>query len=132
MAGKALEMGKIAEEKLNESKEKALAELGRIVDSRNRVDEAYRQAQLAYDKVQNAKNSSDRMSSELKDLLLLIDKFLEESNAKPSAIRNLAEQCTALQISLKPDEIEKLAREINETISSLTDIEGKWCLLGIG
>ena len=27
------------------------------------------------------------MSSELKDLLLLIDKFLEESNAKPSAIR---------------------------------------------
>lgn len=89
IAGKALEMGKIAEEKLNESKEKALAELNRIVESRNRVDEAYRQAQLAYDKVQNAKNSSDSMSMELKDLLLLIDKFLEESNAKPSAIRNL-------------------------------------------
>lgn len=42
IAGKALEMGKIAEEKLNESKEKALAELNRIVESRNRVDEAYR------------------------------------------------------------------------------------------
>lgn len=64
------------------------------------------------------------MSSELKDLLLLIDKFLEESNAKPSTIRNLAAECTALQISLKPDEIEQLARKINETISSLTDIEG--------
>lgn len=53
-------MGKMAEDKLNDSKEKALAELSRIADSRNRVEEAYRQAQQAYEKVQNAKNSSDR------------------------------------------------------------------------
>lgn len=46
IANKALEMSKIAEEKLNESKEKAMAELNRIVDSRNRVDEAYRQGNL--------------------------------------------------------------------------------------
>ena len=116
-------MGKLAEERLNDSKERALGELNRMLDSRSKVEEAWRQAQLAYEKVQAAKNSSDKMSGELRDLLQLIDKFLEESNAKPSVIRNLAEQCTALQISLTPEQILALTRQINETIASLTDID---------
>ena len=123
IAGKALEMGKLAEERLNESKERALAELNRMSESRQKVEEAWLKAKQAWEKVQQAKNSSDQMSDELKNLLQLIDKFLEESNAKPSVIRNLAEQCTALQISLTPEQIIQLTRQINETIGSLTDID---------
>jgi laminin beta 1 len=116
-------MGKLAEERLNESKERALAELNRMLESRAKVEEAWRQAQLAHEQVQAAKNGSDRMSGELRDLLQLIDTFLEESNAKPSVIRNLAEQCTALQISLTPEQVLALTRQINETLASLTDID---------
>ncbi|XP_045036688.1 myosin-7B-like [Daphnia magna] len=51
-----------------------------------------------------------------------IDEFLEESGASPADIRSLATDVLSNGISLRPEQITDLARRINDTISSLTNI----------
>ncbi|EEC18262.1 laminin beta 1 chain, putative [Ixodes scapularis] len=88
-------------------------------ESQRALDEAKK----AFERAQTAKNQSEDVSSDLQDLLDRIDKFLNEAGARPAEIRVLAEECTGLSISLEPEQIRELAREINQTIASLTDID---------
>ncbi|KAH6921814.1 hypothetical protein HPB50_005331 [Hyalomma asiaticum] len=84
---------------------------------------ALEEAKKAFARSQLAKNQSEEVGTDLQDLLDRIDKFLSEVGARPAEIRVLAEECIALTISLKPEQIRELAKEINDTISSLTDID---------
>ena len=52
-----------------------------------------------------------------------INEFLEQSGASPSDIRSLASDVLSKGISLRPEQITDLARRIQETIASLTDID---------
>lgn len=88
-----------------------------------RSDEALRKAIQAYEQSQHAKNTSRDTTTALQQLLDDIDKFLEEDGAKPSEIRTIAEQCLAMEMSLTPDQILDLARQINATMATITNIE---------
>ncbi|KAH7975672.1 hypothetical protein HPB52_004057 [Rhipicephalus sanguineus] len=84
---------------------------------------ALEEAKKAFERSQLAKNQSEEVGTDLQDLLDRIDKFLSEVGARPAEIRVLAEECIGLSISLKPEQIRELAKEINDTIASLTDID---------
>ncbi|RWS26837.1 laminin subunit beta-1-like protein, partial [Leptotrombidium deliense] len=123
IAGTALEFGKKADESLKGLREFVNKQWNSIQDAKSKADEAYREALNAYNKAMHAKSESENTTKDIQDLLDKIDEFLDKALAKPSEIRTLANECIAKDISLTPTEIINLARQINETILSITNIQ---------
>ena len=121
-AENALDLATKADGVLKEKEKKARNELNAIIDARHKSDEALREAKAAYDRAITAKNTSEDTTAEVQNLLEQIDRFLSEEASRPSEIRTMAEECLALEISLKPEQIQELAQQINLTIAGLTDI----------
>jgi coxsackievirus/adenovirus receptor len=121
-ADNALDLTTKADGVLKEKEKVARDELNRIIEARHKSDEALREAKAAYERAISAKNTSEETTLEVQELLDRIEEFLREEASRPAEIRTLAEQCLALEISLKPEQIQQLARQINDTISGLTDI----------
>ncbi|XP_077546511.1 laminin subunit beta-1 isoform X2 [Haemaphysalis longicornis] len=96
---------------------------GAVGSAEKESQRALEEAKRAFERSQMAKNQSEDVTTDLQDLLDRIDKFLSGARARPAEIRVLAEECIALSISLEPEQIRELAREINDTIASLTDID---------
>lgn len=124
LAGNALDLAQQSKETLDAMQDKARKELEGILNAKTKSDEALRQAILAYEKSLQARNTSQETTISLQSLLDEIDKFLAEEGAKPAEIRTLAEQCLAMEMSLTPDQILGLARQINETMAGITNIAG--------
>lgn len=79
-----------------------------------------REALLA---AESAQNRSEAAKAEVDELMNQIDEYLEQSGASPADIRSLATDVLSKGISLQPEQITDLARRINDTISSLTNID---------
>ncbi|RWS05481.1 laminin subunit beta-1-like protein [Dinothrombium tinctorium] len=122
-AENALDFGTKAEDKLITIQDKVRQQWNNIYEAKAKADEALREVQLAYQKAIFAKNESEDTTVQIQELLDKIEMFLDKSNARPAEIRHLAEQCTFLDISLTPAQILELARQINETIANLTNID---------
>ena len=122
-AADALEVATQSKEKLTELQEKARRELEGILNAKSKSDEALKQALLAYEKSLLARNTSHDTTISLQQLLDEIDKFFADEGTKPAEIRTIAEQCMALEMSLTPDQILNLAKQINDTMSGITNIE---------
>jgi coxsackievirus/adenovirus receptor len=121
-ADNALDLATKADGVLKEKEKVARDELNRIIEARHKSDEALREAKAAYERAISAKNTSEETTLEVQELLDRIEEFLREEASRPAEIRTMAEECLALEISLKPEQIQELARQINDTISGLTDI----------
>ena len=121
-AENALDLATKADSVLKEKEKTARNELTGIIDARQKSDEALREAKAAYERAITAKNTSEDTTQDVLSLLDNIEKFLGEEASRPAEIRTMAEECLALQISLKPEQIQELAQQINETIAGLTDI----------
>ncbi|KAI1305823.1 Laminin subunit beta-1 [Halotydeus destructor] len=122
-ASEALNLGNESRDKLSDLQDKARKELNGILGAKSRSDEALEKAILAYERALEARNTSKDTTEALQTLLGDIDKFLDEEGSKPADVRVVAEQCLALEMSLKPDEILGLARQINETMNGITNIQ---------
>lgn len=122
-ADNALDLAKASEKLLKEKEGAAKVLLGDVEDAKKDADEALEEARLAFERAQAAKNRSEDATEAIEDLLDKIEKFLSAGGAKPSEIRTLAEECLALSISLKPEQITHLAQQINDTIANLTNID---------
>lgn len=79
-----------------------------------------REALLA---AERAQNRSESAKAEVDELMSQIDDFLVQPGATPADIRALATDTLSKGISLRPEQITDLARRINETIASLTNID---------
>lgn len=122
-ADNALGLAEDADKTLRE-KEKQAAELqNNVAQAKKDADQARDEAQIAYDKALAAKNQSEDVKVDVEDLLDRIEDFLESGGSRPSDIRTLAEEVLNKSISLDPGQIRDLARQINDTIASLTDID---------
>ncbi|XP_071040425.1 laminin subunit beta-1 isoform X2 [Parasteatoda tepidariorum] len=122
-ADNAFSLAKDAEKEIREKEQKAKHLLGEIGEARKDANEALEEARLAFEHAQAAKNRSENATGVVEDLLDKIEQFLEAGGAKPAEIRDFAEQTLRLSISLEPEQISGLARQINETIASLTNID---------
>ena len=123
LAANALDLGNQSKEKLAQLLDKAKKELEGILGAKSKADEALRQAIAAYEMSQTARNKSQDTTLSLQTLLDEIDKFFAEEASKPAEIRTIAEQCLEMEMSLTPDQILDLARQINDTMSGITNIE---------
>lgn len=93
---------------------------------RQAEEEASQSVALASDALVAAESASNRSvtaKTRVDQLIVEMDKFLEASGASPADIQSLAEIVLNKGISLRPEQITDLARRINDTIQSLTDID---------
>ena len=123
LAASALELATKSKEKLKEMQEKAKKELDGALSAKSKSDEALRQAILAYEKSLAARNTSHDTTMLLQKLLDEIDKFFAAEASKPAEIRTIAEQCISMKMSLTPEQILNLAKQINDTMAGITNIE---------
>lgn len=72
---------------------------------------------------ENARNVSRDLRADLDKLLNDINEFTTGDRAKPSQIRQLADEIQNRSISLSQEEIMQLALQINQTILGLTNID---------
>ncbi|XP_054721557.1 laminin subunit beta-1-like [Uloborus diversus] len=122
-ADNAYDLAKDAEKVIREKEGKSKSLLTEVGEARQDADEALEEARLAHERAQAAKNRSENATGVIEELLDKIDIFLESGGAKPAEIRELAEECLRLSISLEPEQIRILARQINDTIANLTNID---------
>ena len=87
------------------------------------ADQSLALARVALDAAQQAQNQSETAKTQVEELIVQIDEFLELSGASPADIRSLANEVLKKGISLQPEQITDLARRINDTILSLTNID---------
>lgn len=118
----ALKYAEDAKKYINEKETKS-GELYRAVTQAMTDSKAAAEAaRIANDKVDVAKNASEMIIGESADLTNKLDKFLTLPRTTPSNIKDRATQALEKNIQLQPDEIRDLAKRINDTISSLTNI----------
>lgn len=122
-ASNALSLAQQAMELLNKKYDQAKLNLEDLMAAKNMSEEALRQAKLVMSDCELQKSKFDKIGNELNGIMDGVDKFNLMDGARPAEVRTLGTECLALSISLKPEQILDLARKINETISSLTNID---------
>lgn len=122
-ASNALDLAQQAMELLNQKYNQSKLNLEALLAAKNMSDEALRQAKLVMTDCELQKSKFDKIGNELNEIMDGVDKFSLMDGARPAEVRTLGTECLALSISLKPEQILDLARKINETLSSLTNID---------
>lgn len=122
-ASNALDLAQQAMDLINQKYNLAKLDLEALNEARNMSEEALRQAKQVLADCQLQKSKFDKIGQELNGIMDGVDKFYLIDGARPAEVRTLGTECLALSISLKPEQILDLARKINETISSLTNID---------
>lgn len=122
-ASNALELAQQAWDLLNQKYNQSKLDYDAIMEARNLSEEALKQAKAVLADCELQKSKFDKVGNELNSIMDGVDKFYMMDGARPAEVRTLGNECLALSISLKPEQILDLARQINVTISSLTNID---------
>lgn len=122
-ANNALDLAKQAMELLNQKYNQAKLNLDALLEAKAKSEEALRQARLVMTDCDQQKAKFDKIGHELNGIMDGVDKFALVDGARPAEVRTLGTECLSLSISLTPNQILELARKINETLSSLTNID---------
>lgn len=122
-ASNALDLAQQAMDLLNQKYNQSLLDLDALKEAKNMSEEALRQAKLVMTDCDLQKSKFDKIGNELNGIMDGVDKFALMDGTRPAEVRTLGTECLSLSISLKPEQILDLAKKINETISSLTNID---------
>lgn len=122
-ANNALDLAKQAMELLDQKYNQAKINLDALLEAKALSEEALKQARLVMTDCDQQKSKFDKIGQELNGIMDGVDKFSLVDGARPAEVRTLGNECLALSISLTPDQILELAKKINETLSSLTNID---------
>lgn len=122
-ASNALDLAQQAWLLLNQKFNQSRSDLDQLDEAKRLSEEALKQAKSVLADCELQKAKFDKVGHELNGIMDGVDKFYLMDGAKPAEVRTLGNECLALSISLKPEQILDLARKINETLSSLTNID---------
>lgn len=122
-ASNALDLAQQAMLLLNQKYNQSRLDLEALLAAKNLSEEALKQAKLVMTDCELQKSKFDKIGNELNGIMDGVDKFSLLDGARPAEVRTLGNECLTLSISLKPEQILDLARKINETLSSLTNID---------
>lgn len=115
----AMQAMALLDSKLNASRQN----LDALNEAKNMSEEALLRAKEVLAECDLQRTKFDKIGSELNSIMDGVDKFALIDGARPAEIRTLGVECFNLSISLKPEQILELARKINDTIASLTNID---------
>ncbi|XP_072165773.1 laminin subunit beta-1-like [Diadema setosum] len=122
-AEEALRRASEADGKLDNKKEEADSLLEEMMQAKDQTGAALDDAQRAYDAALMAKQEAEGGQTDLKDLINNITYFLGRARAEPDSVRLLVNQTLNTKISLSPEEIANLSRQIEEIIRTLLNID---------
>ncbi|XP_037091485.1 laminin subunit beta-1-like isoform X2 [Pollicipes pollicipes] len=122
-AANALSVAEDAARVLAESEREVDGLLRGVTMAKRAAEEAYNLAQMAFTGAELNHNRTQATKLRVEELLQQIGDFLSNDGASPEAIREMAQETLSKSISLRPEQITDLARQINSTISSLTNIQ---------
>ncbi|XP_065226755.1 laminin subunit beta-1 [Planococcus citri] len=110
--------------KLVQEKEAKVNELYRSINqARAEAKNAYSSTQDALKSAEMAKNESEIARNKTQMVIKELQKFVNSSGTTLANVRTTAEETMNKTIKLQPEKITELAQKINETVSSLTNIE---------
>lgn len=119
----ALSLARDAESLLRNRQTEAEEMMRGVRQAESESSSAQSLARAALEAAEAAQNRSESAKAQVDELVAQMDEFLVDSGAKPSEIRSLAVEVMGKSISLRPEQITDLAQKINDTISSLTNID---------
>merc|ERR1719347_272671 len=119
----AVKDAKEAEMLLKEKDLVAEEALNKISSVYGKVEKSSELAQEAYDMAYDAKNRSQSESERVDLLTKKIDDFLEDDNATPEQVKDVAEECLKAEMTMDTAAIQRLASQINEATGSVTDVD---------
>ncbi|XP_040566371.1 laminin subunit beta-1 isoform X1 [Lepeophtheirus salmonis] len=123
MAGTAVKSAEDADAILIEKDREAEQVLRDATKADLNTQRAANAAQVAYDRANEARNRSAGEMTRINELLEKIKEFTEGEKATPEDVKKLANECLAAEMSLDASEIQNLAGQINEAISSVTNVD---------
>lgn len=121
-AENALGFAQEASQHIHDKKAKAEELFRGISQAKGETETAKKKAQSAYDTALEARNRSEDTVQKSSEVVKKLQSFLNTPGATPAEIRNLALDAQNKNIQLRPEQIIDLAKSINSTIQSLTDI----------
>merc|ERR1712142_641565 len=119
----AIEFAEKAENELNRKEAEARETLDKVREANAEAMKANDAAKRALDVTKMAKDEAVGARTALDDLIEKIKKFMSDGNATPEDIRQMVQKTQDITINQNPEEIDQLARQIKETIQSLTEID---------
>jgi len=119
----ALKDAKDAEMLLKEKDLVAEEALNQINSVHAHVQKSSDLAQQAFDMAKDAKERSQSESDRVETLTTKIEDFLQDDNATPEQVKNVANECLKAEMKMDAAQIQDLANQINEATDSVTDVE---------
>ncbi|VDP08781.1 unnamed protein product [Soboliphyme baturini] len=118
----ALTFSNEASEKLKAKQQKAHEMIEKLSEAQSHSEVALLDARQAYETAVRVAQGANESRSALTALLERTERFKQAKGASPDEIRALAQEVLDTTISLNPEQIQELARNISETLSKLTNI----------
>merc|ERR1712204_94147 len=78
---------------------------------------------MAFDIADDARNRSQSESERVDLLTKKIDEFLQDDNATPEQVKNVANECLEAEMTMDANQITDLANQINEATESVPDVD---------
>ncbi|XP_076344696.1 laminin subunit beta-1-like isoform X3 [Tachypleus tridentatus] len=123
VAKNALDLAEEAQQNIVHKKSAAQNLLTKMKNLRMLADEALNKSKEAVEQTSNFQLESGDISADIMDLLHHVEKFLHAEGLQYEEIQAVSEKCLNLKMPLGPEEIEKLAHEIQESVKNLTNSE---------
>lgn len=94
-----------------------------LSQAKTNASEAFKKSEKAFIEAENYLNETKELIYQGNELIANLTNVLNNNTASPDEIRNIAEQTSALNLELDPEEIKALASKIDETVSQLENVE---------
>ncbi|XP_022099297.1 laminin subunit beta-1-like [Acanthaster planci] len=123
MSEVALDRATQANDKFLRKKEQADSTLAEMDGVRGQTMEALDLAKMAYDAAAMARDDAQGAQTNLTGLLQAINDFIDSKRVTPAEIQQVARMALETQISSTPEEIQDLAKQIEDTVATLENID---------
>ncbi|XP_065087000.1 laminin subunit beta-1 isoform X1 [Ochlerotatus camptorhynchus] len=120
---KALSYAKKTEQTIKEKEELADDILRSMSQAKTNASEAFKKAKRAHDKAKAHYDLTHLLIVQANGVVTALTDIIDNNTATPDKIRELAEQIMGYTLQLDPDQIQKLAQQIDEAVSHLENVE---------
>uniref|UniRef100_A0A667ZMI4 Laminin, beta 2-like n=1 Tax=Myripristis murdjan TaxID=586833 RepID=A0A667ZMI4_9TELE len=96
----------------------------KLQDIASLTQDVKNQAMNTLEKAQRKKDEFENSNKKLKDFIKKIKDFLTEEGADPESIEKVAQHVLSITLPVNRTSMDKLVKQIKESLSNLTDVEG--------
>lgn len=91
--------------------------------AKTNASEAFKKAKRAHDKAKAHYDHTHSLIEQANGVVTALTDIIDNNTATPEKIKDLADQVMDYTLQLDPDQIQKLAEQIDEAVSHLENVE---------